>query len=61
MAVPLPLLWTTKYLSYDPTINPLIRHGYQGLSNDDDNNNISKDNTSTSSNSDCKPLPIHML
>lgn len=32
MAIPLPLLWTTKFLSYDPAINPLIRNGYQAIS-----------------------------
>ena len=32
MAIPLPLLWTTKFLSYDPSINPLIRNGYETIS-----------------------------
>ena len=32
MAIPLPLLWTTKFLSYDPAVNPLIRNGYQAIS-----------------------------
>lgn len=32
MAIPLPLLWTTKFLSYDPAVNPLIRNGYQSIS-----------------------------
>ena len=38
MFVPLPLLHVTKYLSYDPKINPNIRFRYNQLPDDDDDN-----------------------
>ena len=36
MFVPLPLLHITKYLSYDPKVNPNIRFRYNQLPDDDD-------------------------
>jgi fucose permease len=35
MSLPLPLLYTTKYLSYDPQINPLLKNQYVGLPQDE--------------------------
>ncbi len=35
MSLPLPLLYTTKYLSYDPAVNPLLKNQYVGLPQDD--------------------------
>lgn len=35
MFLPLPLLHTTKYLSYDPSVNPRMKHAYSSLSTDD--------------------------
>ena len=36
MLLPLPLLHISKYLSYDPAVNPRVKHGYSGLSTEDD-------------------------
>ena len=36
MFVPLPLLHTTKYLSYDPQVNPMLKYKYSQLSSDGD-------------------------
>jgi predicted MFS family arabinose efflux permease len=35
MFIPLPLLHVTKYLSYDPTVNPRIKNNYTALPQDD--------------------------
>lgn len=36
MLMPLPLLHISKYLSYDPAVNPRVRHAYTGLPSEDD-------------------------
>ena len=36
MFIPLPLLHTTKYLSYDPTVNPYIKNAYSAIPGGDD-------------------------
>lgn len=36
MFIPLPLLHTTKYLSYDPAVNPRIKRGYMDLPQDEE-------------------------
>ena len=35
MFVPLPLLFLTKYLSYDPNVNPLMKNGYNSIPQDE--------------------------
>lgn len=35
MFIPLPLLHITKYVSYDPAVNPYMRNSYMGLPQDD--------------------------
>jgi hypothetical protein len=35
MFVPLPLLHLTKYLSYDPTVNPRLKNAYSSLPQDE--------------------------
>lgn len=35
MFVPLPLLHVCKYLSYEPSVNPLLKHAYAPVSNSD--------------------------
>ena len=35
MLLPLPLLHVTKYLSYDPAVNPRVKHSYSSLPSDD--------------------------
>ena len=35
MLIPLPLLHLTKYLSYDPAINPSLKNSYIGLPQDE--------------------------
>lgn len=36
MFIPLPLLHTTKYLSYDPTVNPRIKNAYFAIPGEDE-------------------------
>lgn len=36
MFLPLPFLHITKYLSYDPTVNPRIKHQYESLATEDE-------------------------
>jgi len=36
MFIPLPCLYLTRYLSYDPAINPRLKNSYMGLPQDDD-------------------------
>eukprot|EP01035_Chromulina_nebulosa_P018367 gene18367-24064_t len=42
MFIPLPLLHTTKYLSYDPTVNPWLKNAYNSIPQDDKEDNLAK-------------------